>query len=170
MRWSLPPRGRAGASTYLEVFILIGIAVGGSAAVLGAVLPYASAVQGPGVTIEDVAIRQGTYLALERLTVVNSGQSPMPSFVISTSPASPSAPYCYTLYNPATGDQLGGTCPVMAMGPGSVPVTYSVPFGQALGIVITIMGAAFRVGSQYAVTVTTSAGAQQTVGLQVAPA
>ena len=170
MSCSLRRSGRAAASAYLETFILIGIAAGGSTFVLVAVLPFASAIQGPAVAVEDARIRQGPYLALERLIVVNSGQAPISSFEVSTSQAPSSAAYCYSLYNPTKGVQLGDTCPGKTMDPGSIAIAYSIPPGGAVGIVITITGEAFTVGAQCTVTVTTSAGAQQGVGLQVASA
>jgi hypothetical protein len=163
-------RRRSGASTYIEVFVLIGIAAGGSAAVLSAVLPYSSALQGPSVNIEDTSLRQGAYIAIESLTVYNSGQTAMSSFVLSTSQAPVLAPYCYTTYNTATGAELTSTCPATAGNPGSVSVGYPVPPGGSVGVVVTIMGQAFTVGEGCAVTVTTSAGAQQTAEVQVAPA
>jgi hypothetical protein len=152
------------------VFVLIGIAAGGSAAVLGAVLPYASSLQGPSVSIEDASLRQGAYLAIERLTVFNSGQVAMSSFVISTSQAPASAPYCYATYNTATGAELLSTCPATAGNPGSVSIGYPVPPGGAVGVVVTVVGTPYIVGEGCAVTVTTSSGAQQTSEVQVGPA
>ena len=170
MRCSLRPRGRPAVSAYLEAFVLIGIAAGGSAVALGAVLPYASAIQGTGVAVEDADIVQGSYLAIERLTVVDAGKAPLSSFTISTSPASPSAGYCYSLYNPATEGRVGGTCPETATNPGSLAIAYPLSSGGEVGVVITITGAAFTVGADCTLTVTTSAGAQQSVGLRVAAA
>jgi len=163
-------RRRIAASAYLEAFVLIGIAAGGCVAVLTDMLPYASVIQGPAVAVEDAAIRQGAYVALERLTVVNSGQTPVSSFTVSTSQASPSAVYCYALYDLATGMRVVCTCPGTASDPATVTIPYSLPSGGAVGVVITIMGAAFTIGVQCMLTVTTSTGAQQTVGVQVASA
>ncbi len=157
-------------SGYVEAFILIGIAAGGSAAVLGALFPYASALQGSAIAVEDAGVRQGAYLALVRLTVVNSGQTPIASFVVSTGQVSASGPYCYSVYRPTTGELLATTCPPAPGNPGAATVSYGIPPGGAVGVVITVMGAAFSVGATTALTVTASSGAQQTVGVQVAPA
>jgi len=157
-------------SAYVEAFVLIGIAVGGSALVLGAALPYVSALRGPSVAVQGESIRQGAYLAIEKLTVMNLGQTPISSFAVSTSQVPSSASYCYVAYDPATGAQLTGTCPATATNPSAVPIGYEIGPGGAAGVVITIIGLAFEVGSTCTITVTTSSGAQQTVGVLVTPA
>jgi hypothetical protein len=166
----LSRRGRSGVSAYVEAFILIAIAAGGSAVVLGAVLPFGSGIRGPSVAIQDESIHQGAYLAIERLTVMNPGQTPISSFVVSTSQVPDSASYCYVVYDLATGAESAGTCPAIATNPSSVAVVYPLRPGGAAGVVITIIGSVFGIGSSCMVTVTTSAGAQQTVGVLVAPA
>jgi hypothetical protein len=157
-------------SAYIEAFVLIGIAAGGSAVVLDAALPYASSIRGPSVAVQDAGIHQGAYLAIERLTVVNLGQTPISSFVVSTSQVPSSVSYCYAVYGLAIGAQLAGTCPAIATNPGSVTIGYPVQPGGAVGVVITIFGSVFGIGSTCTITVTTASGAQQTVGALVAPA
>ena len=137
--------------------------------VLGAVLPYASTLQGPSVAVEGAGIRQGEYVATEEVTVMNTGTGPISSFVISVNRALATYSYCYDLYTPATGAPITSTCPPAATNPGEVQIGYSVPQGGAVGVEITIAGSAFAVGSGCTITVTTSAGSQQTVGVQVAP-
>jgi len=157
-------------SAYVEAFVLIGIAAGGSALVLGAVLPLASSLGGPSVAVQDESIRQGAYLAIERLTVMNLGQTPISSFVVSTTQVPDTARYCYSVYDIATGAQSGGTCPETATDPGSVTIDYPVQPGGATDVAIMIIGSVFGIGSTCTITVTTSAGAQQAVGVLVAPA
>jgi len=166
----LEAKRREGVSSYISAFVLIGIAVGGSAVVLGAVTTYTSALGGPAVSIEGVGIRQGAFFAFERLTVFNSGQTPITSFTVSNYMISTSAAYCYSLVNPASGAQLFTTCPGMTTNPSAVSVSYALPPGTAVAVEITVQGAGFTVGSYGTLTVTTASGAQQTVGVQVAPA
>ena len=157
-------------STYVEAFVLIGIAAGGSALVLQAALPFASSVGGPSVAIQDEGIRQGAYVATERLTVMNTGRAPVSSFIISTSQVPRSASYCYSIYDPATGAQSGGTCDATTANPSSVTISYPLQPGGATGVVITIIGSVFETGSTCTIAVTTSAGAQETVDVLVASA
>ena len=161
---------RLGVSAYVEAFVLIGIAAGGSALVLGGALPFASSLRGQYLDVQDESIHQGAYIATERLTVMNLGQTPMSSFDISTSQVPASAPYCYAVYGISTGSHLAGTCPATATNPTSVTIDYQVQPGEGAGVVITIFGSVFAIGSTCTITVTTSAGAQQTVGALVAPA
>ena len=157
-------------STYVEVFVLIGIAAGGSALVLRAALPFASSFGESSVAVQDEGIRQGAYLATERLTVTNIGQAPISSFVISTSQVSSSASYCYSVYDPSTGERSAGTCPATATNPSSVTIADPVQPGGATGVVITIIGSAFDIGSTCTIAVTASSGAQEVVDVLVAPA
>ena len=163
-------RMRQGVSSYVEAFVLIGIAAGGSALVLSAALPFASSLGGPSVAVQDEGIRQGAYLAIESLTVLNVGRAPITSFVVSTSQVSSSASYCYSIYDLATGARSAGTCPATAKNPGSVAIDYPVQPGEATGVAITIIGSVFEIGSTYTIAVTTSAGGQEAVDVLVAPA
>ena len=157
-------------SAYVEAFVLIGIAAGGSAVVLGAALPFASSPTGPSVAVQNESIRQGAYLAIERMTVMNLGQTPLSSFVVSTSQAPNSASYCYAVYDVATGEESAGACPTKAADPSSVTIVSTIQPGGAEGVVITIVGSVFEIGSTCTITVTTSEGAQQTVSALVVPA
>lgn len=149
--------------------MLIGIAAGGSALVLEGALPFASSLRGPSVMVQDEGIRQGAYLAIEKLTVMNLGQAPIPSFVVSTSQVPTSASCCYTVYVLGNGSQPAGTCPAETTNPTHLTVAYPIRPGEAVGVVITIIGSVFEIGSTGTITVTTSNGAQQTVGVLVAP-
>lgn len=162
-------RGRCGVSAYVEVFVLIGIAAGGSAVVLGATIPFVSSLGGPSVSVQDESIHQGAYLAIVRLTVMNPGMIPIASFDVSTSQVPKSSSYCYAVYDLATGARSAGTCPTTLGNPASVTIDYPVKPGGAAGVVITIFGQVFGIGSTCTVTVTTPAGAQQAVDVLVAP-
>jgi hypothetical protein len=157
-------------SAYVEVFVLVGIAAGGSAAVLGAALSLGSSLRAPAVALQDESIQQGAYIAIERVTVMNLGQTLMSSFAVSTSMVPISMPYCYAVYDPATGARLGETCPAFATNPSSVTIGYPVLPGEGAVVVITIVGSAFRIGSTCTITVTSASGAQQTAGVLVTSA
>lgn len=157
-------------SAYLEVFILIGVAAGGSAMVLGAVSAYASPLRGPAVAIEDPSIRQGAYAAVEKLTVFNAGSVDVETFTLTTSGVGSASGYCYTLFDPANSSLLSSTCPQGSADPSSVAIPHALRPGQGVGVEITIGGVAFSPGSGVVLTVVTSAGGAQTVGVQVAPA
>jgi hypothetical protein len=161
---------RSAVAGYLEVFILIGVAVAGTAVVFGAAQKYSATLEGPSISISEASIRQGTYVALETLAVYNSGEVPASSFYVSTPQAPSSASYCYAVLNPATMIPVASTCPSMSANPTSVEIPCSLPPGGALLVEIAIAGADFAVGSSSAVTVTTSAGAQATVSVQPVPA
>lgn len=156
-------------AAYLEAFILVGVAIGGSALVFGSAMGLVSQ-HGPGISVTDAAIRQGGQFALESLLVSDTGDTPLGSFVVSTGGVSAGASYCYTLYDPLTRSVVSSTCPVMAAGPGSVKVSAAVPPGRAVLLVMTLAGEAFQPGSVSRLTVTASGGAQQGLDVEVVPA
>ena len=160
-------RARPGVSTYVEVFVLGAIAGGGSAVVFSAASAYAGLLRGPSVSILGASITQGPYLALERVTVYNSGQVPLSSFTVSTSQAPDSASVCYLLLDPRTMTSVGATCPSMANDPGVVAVAHPLPSASALLVELMLTGGSFRIGATSTVTVTTSAGAQATQNVVV---
>ncbi len=161
---------RAGVSGYLEVFILIGLALGGSGIVLGAAVRYSSSLQGASVAVSDAGISQGVHFAFERLTVSNTGQTPITSLTVSTPMAPPSASYCYTLTDPSTLRASSTTCPRMATNPGTVAIPCVIPSGGALRVTLQIAGSVFAIGSSTQVIVVTSAGSSATAEAQVLPA
>ncbi len=166
----MEPRERRAVSSYLEAFVLIGVAVGGSGIVLQAASTYSAAVQGPSISVTGATIRQGAYLALESLTVYNTGQIPLNSFEVSTQKVLSSASYCYSLLDPIAQNVISSTCPSMSLNPSLVTFSSSVAPGGALLVELTVMGSAFALGTSCLVTVTTSAGAQQSMNVQVVPA
>ena len=157
-------------SGYLEVFVLIGIAMAATALAFSAVSPYASSLQGASVTLSDASIRQGTYVALETLTVYNSGGPSATGLTVTTAGVPSSADYCVSLVNPSTMAVLSSTCPSVTVNPGSVQVAWTLPSGGGLMVELTITGSSFTVGSSYPVTVTTSVGSQASLEVQVVPA
>ena len=157
-------------SGYLEAFLLIGIAVGGTGLVFGAVTAYSSQLQGPSVSINSAIIRQGSFMALETLSVFNSGEVPFSYFTVSTSGVSSTVLYCYTLLDPATKSVVYSSCPGLRADPMTIGIASPLQPGNALLVEIMLSGAVFVVGSGLTVTVTSSAGAQATLGVQVVPA
>ncbi len=163
-------RRRVAASSYVEVFILIAVAAGGSGAAYGVVSAYPAMLRGPSVSILSASIAQGSYLALERVTVYNSGQVPVSSFTVATAQSPASASFCYSLIDPRTVTPISSTCPALSSNPGVLQVAYSLASGKAVLVELYVTGTPFRVGSSSSVTVTTSAGGQATYGVTVGSA
>lgn len=163
------PSPRAAVSTYIEVFLLIALAAGGSGLVFGAGLGVASSAGGPGVSLADATIRQGEYVAVERVAIYNTGKAPF-SFALSTTRVSSSATYCYTLYDPSGAAVVATTCPGAAPDAATVDIPTSLVPGKGVLLALTISGRAFALGSECDLTVTTSAGAQGSVAATVLPA
>ncbi len=161
---------KPGVSGYLEAFILIGVALGGSGIVFGAATRIASSMQGASVTVSDAGIVQGTHFAFEKLTVSNTGQVPITSFTVSTLAAPTSASYCYTLTNPATLQVVSTSCPVMTANPRTVTIFCTVPPGGVLLVTLQLVGSVFAVGSSSQVIVLASAGSSAAAEAQVLPA
>ncbi len=161
---------KPGVSGYLEAFILIGVALGGSGIVLGAATRMSSSMQGASVTVSDARIVQGTHFAFEKLTFSNTGQAPVTSFTVSTLAAPASASYCYTLTDPATLQVISTTCPVMTANPRTVAISRTVPPGGALLVTLQLVGSVFSIGSSSQVIVLASAGSSAAVEAPVLPA
>jgi len=161
---------KRGVSTYLELFLLIGIAVGGSGMVLDASLSLVSPSQGASVDILGASVRQGAYAAFESITVSDVGQKPIISMTVSTQPVSATAIYCYSVVNPTSMAVLKSTCPAMTSGPGSVGVTSGVAPGQSVLLQLVIIGQAFALGSSSTITVTGADGSQGSTIVEVVPA
>ena len=153
-------------STYVEVFLLIGVALGGSGIVLGAGLNAVSSARGGGVSLEDATVHQGEYAAVESVLVYNTGDVPF-SFALSTTGVSPAATYCYTLYDPAGGNELQTSCPGGTTDPAVFDSASAVEPGRGVLLQLTILGAAFSLGTVSRLTVSTSAGAAQSVDVAV---
>jgi hypothetical protein len=166
----LRPSSRPGAAAYVETFVLIALAVGGSALVLDVASRYASGSGGTAVSVGEGVIVQGRYMALERIVVYNVGDSPITSFTVSTEGASPTASYCYSLFDPQNSKPIAATCPDMSEDPRDVYISSAIQPGRGLLVDLTIEGSSFQAGAGQVVAVTTSGGAQAVVGVEVAPA
>ena len=157
-------------SGYIEVFILVAIALGGSGMVLGAAGALVGSASAPSVGVASAAIRQGPYTAVESVTVSDLGTGPLGAFTITTSQAPAAASYCYSVEDPAGGAVLSTTCPGYAVDPGTVVVTVAVKPGGSEVVELVITGGAFLLGSAHQISVTTSSGAQAAADVQVVPA
>ena len=161
---------RRGVATYLEVFILITVVVGGAALVMGAAMGYFASMGGSSVSIAGASIRQGTYSAVEILAVTDASEVPLGSFVVSTSGAPSSMAYCYSIYDPTDQAVLASACPAPGSDPGAVSVAYDLGAGTTVLVEVVISGDAYAMGSSHLVSVTSAAGAEQAVEVRVVPA
>lgn len=164
-----PSRRRAVAG-YIEVFVLVGVALGGSAVVYGATSVYGSSLRSAAVSIVSASVSQGSYLAVERIALFNDGQVTSASMTISTPQAPQAATYCYSVASPSTMAVISSTCPSSTPDPRSVTIAYALPPGGSVLVEVFVQGARFNIGSSLIVIVTTSSGAQDSAGVQVLPA
>jgi len=158
---------RAAVSTYVETFVLIGVAVGGAGLVFEAASALTSSAQGPSIVVEAASIRQGAYLAVERLVVYNTGNSAVTGFTVSNLGVSTSSLYCFTLTAPPGAAVDETDCPPTNPGPGIVQISRTVSSGSSLLVELTFTGQAFVRGTTADIIVTTSDGAQSSESLQV---
>jgi hypothetical protein len=147
--------------------VLIGVVAGGAGLVLEAASAFAPSAQGPSISVGAALIRQGAYLAVERLAVYDTGSTPVSGFTVSTLGVSSSSLYCFTLTVPPGTAVVATDCPPTNPGPGSVQISHTVLPGGDLLVELTITGQAFVMGSSADIIVTTQDGAQSWVGLQV---
>lgn len=161
------PSKRKAVSTYLETFILVGVAAGCSGVVMGTALHLFGSFGAESISLVGVSIRQGTYTAVESVTLVGSGSSSIPTFFLSTSEAPSSEPYCLLLVDPANDVVLSDSCEGHQTNPGTVEVVSPVGSGDELTVQLVIMGEAFVVGSSHTVTITAEDGSQQSVQVLV---
>lgn len=161
---------RRGVAGYLEVFILIGVVMGGAALVMGAALGYFASMGGPSVSIAGASIRQGAHSAVETLLVTDTSDVALGSFVVSTSGAPGSMSYCYSVYDQGDRTVVASACPAPGSDPGSVDVASALGPGSTVLVEVVISGDAFTVGSSHLVAVTSAAGAGGSVEVRVVPA
>jgi hypothetical protein len=164
----LKPRRRA-VSNFLEVFILIGVALGGSAIVLGVGLSYTS-LANASFSITGLSIRQGSYSTIETLSILDSGETQLGPFTVTTQDAPITSTYCYSTLNPSSRATISSTCPTMTEDPGSLKIAATISPGQGIVLELVILGEGFVLGTSHMVTVTASAGVQQGAEVQVVPA
>ncbi|MDG6920073.1 MAG: hypothetical protein JRN59_00915 [Nitrososphaerota archaeon] len=161
---------RKGVAAYLEVFILIGVAMGGAALVMEAALGYYASLDGPSVSIAGASIRQGAGSAVETLLVTDTSGTGLGAFVVSTSGAPSSMTYCYSVYDPADQALLASACPAPGSDPASVDVGYPLGAGATALVELVVAGDVFTIGSSHLVAVTTAAGSGEGVEVRVVPA
>jgi len=175
MRSSLQLRERRRAvSTYLEVFILIGIVTAVSALVYSATTQYEPVSQGPSIAVSDASVRQGIDQALERMVIANTGTVSFSAFTISTVGTGggiPDAQFYVALTNIANSSSMvplsvaSGTT-----GDSSITENATIAPGQSFLATITFVDASeFAVGQPYGVTVSSS-GAQASLQCVAFPA
>ncbi len=141
-------RPRAGVSTYLEVFILVGVATGCSAIAYSAVSSYAASASGPSLSVQGASIRQGTDAAVVTMTVVDTGDTALSSVQVT---AGASSPYCVSLLS-SSGAVLSSGCPTLTT---TLPIALGAtlqPGGSVVAVVTFPESGAFTVGAQYEVT------------------
>jgi hypothetical protein len=169
-RYSLSRR-KKGVSTYLEVFLLISIALGASLAVFGTLQSYSSQVSEPSLSISYPSIRQGSGVALESVTISNTGPTAISGITVLNPEAPASASYCYSLWDPLNQSTISSTCKTLRQNPTSISLPQSLAPGASEVFELTVMGAGeFTIGASYSVTVATSSAAQETVDIVVVPA
>jgi hypothetical protein len=152
MSSNLRPRRQA-IATYLQTFILIAVALGGSLLAYREVSAYADSAGGPTIQVWGASLRQGAGAAIERLTVSNSGTSEFPFVTVLNPDFAPLASYCYTVVS-ATGTDETGTCPSMEVNPTSIRVEANLTSGTTVVVTIIIEGGFVSQGRAYALLVT----------------
>lgn len=169
MNPNLPHKAK-GISTYLQTFLLIGVALGGSAIAYKTVYQYSGEAPTQSLAVSNPSIRQGTNFAVERITVTNQGTAALSSFSVLTQGISAALTYCASVWNPQTQTTIINNCPTMTANPTSVQFSASIPAGGSYVVVLTILGAnAFTVGRSYELTLTSSGGSQAAVGVVATP-
>jgi len=171
MRYSL--RHKA-VSTYIEVFILIGVAMAGSALVYAAIINYQLAVQGPEITISQASIRQGVNEAIERIVIANTGTVTLNSFTISTAGTSggiPNAQFYVALTNVATGASITPSPGSGNTGDNSITETAAISPGQSILVSITFVSSSeFTIGQTYTVIIDAPGSALASIQVVAIPA
>jgi hypothetical protein len=166
----LEPSERTAVSTYLELFILIAVAIGGSALVYAATYQYQPVVQGPGVTVSQASIRQGLNQAVERMIIANTGTVLFNSFTISTVGIA-NAQFYVALTDAASGSSITPPLPQGTTGDNSIAEGMTISPGQTIVASITIASSGeFSIGQSYTVVVSISGGALTSVQVQAVPA
>ena len=161
---------RKGVAVYLEVFILVGVALLGSALVFAAVSKYASGEEGASVSVSDLTIRQGAGAAVERMVVSNTGTVPISKLEVDTSGIAAGSQFCYTVSYTGDMETVSSTCPELSPMPSPVSLSASLPPGQSVVAEFTIQGGAFATGTTSDVVVIAANGAQASLSALVVPA
>jgi hypothetical protein len=159
---------RVGISVYIEVFILIAIAMVGSGIVYSAVTRYENAATGPAISVSDATIRQGANQAVERVVLANTGTVAFSSLTLTNLGAPTGATYCLSQLNPSTGSLISSSCPA-GLNPSVITLPTSLGPGQAVLVSVTVYGGMFTIGAAYTLIVS-SGGAQASMQVLAVPA
>lgn len=152
-RFNLRHRERA-VATYLQTFVLIAVAIGGSSVAYRVVSAYAYSVGGPLITVLNGSLQQDSGVAVERLTVSDSGQTSFPYFLVLNPGLRDGGSFCYSVTSPA-GSIVTQTCPLMDSDPTSIMVNSSLTPGSTVVVAIVLKGAGvFTPGDSYPYFVT----------------
>ena len=163
-------RSRTAVSTYIEVFILMAVVLGGSGLVYAAAMGLAySSQSGASVQVTGATIRQGEAVAVETVTIANTGAVPVSSMTLETAGTSSSASFFLSLLNPSTGSTISSGCGAGANS-ASVPMCFALPPGQSVIATLTIETQLFAVGARYTVIVSASPPAEAAVQVLAASA
>ena len=146
-------RLRPAVSTYLQTFILVGVALAGSALVVRATSNYQATASGPSVLVQDLSIRQGARAGVVRFLVSNTGPVAVSSFTVLNPGVSALATYCYSAWSASTMVQLVSTCPTLSTNPGSFFVVAPIPPGGGVQVDILLPGTPYVLGRAYSVLV-----------------
>jgi len=149
--FSLRPRHHA-IATYLQTFILVAVALGGSLLAYREVSAFASSAGGPAIQVLDSSLRQGAGVTIERLTVSDSGTTGFPFFTVLNPSLVPGESYCYTVASIA-GSLEGGTCPSMDGNPTTIRVGANLTSGSTAVVTVIIEGGTVLQGRAYSVVV-----------------
>jgi len=163
-------RSRTAVSTYIEVFILMAVVLGGSTLVYAAAMGMAySSQSGASVQITGAVIKQGEAVAVETVTIANAGTVPVSSMTLTTAGAATSGNFYLSLLNPSTGSAISSACGAGANS-ASVPMCFALPPGQSVIATLTIGEQLFAVGARYTVIVSASPPAEAAVQVLAASA
>ena len=151
---------RSAVSTYIEVFILMAIVLGGSALVFVAAMGLGySSQSGASVEISAAEVRQGGGVAIETVTIANTGTVAISSMTLTTAGIPSSTTFNLSLLNSATGSTLPSSC---GAGTNSAVVSmcFPLPAGQSVVATLTVEAQPFTVGDRYTVSVMASPPAE----------
>ncbi|HUI86630.1 MAG TPA: hypothetical protein VLY21_05715 [Nitrososphaerales archaeon] len=163
-------RSRAAVSTYIEVFILMAVVLGGSTLVYAAAMGLAySSQSGASVQVTGAAIEQGEAVAVETVTIANTGTVSVSSMTLTTAGAATSGSFYLSLLNPSTGSTISSGCGA-GTNPASVPMCFPLPAGQSVIATLTVEAQLFAVGARYTVIVSASPPAEAAVQVVAASA
>jgi hypothetical protein len=154
-------RHRPGVSTYLQTFILVAIALGGSVAVYRTVSGYEASASAPSLAITSGTISQGAGVGIETVAVANTGPEAVGNLTIVNEGLSQGASYCFIAFSASTRTVVSSSCPGSSTDPTEVRTGLLISPGATMIVEVTVMGKdAFVPGSAYTVVAVAQGGAQ----------